>query len=81
VIGLLVIKNSEFSVVYDQGVLRPEVELGLPDQTRLLVSIRRVTPTPADESEGRRIIDEIRTRGLIRLDSWRPQRDELHERR
>ena len=72
--------NGEIGVVFENGVLRPEQDLGFPEHTRLVISIRRVEVTPASEEEGRRLLHDIRDRGLVRLEGWRPTRDEMHER-
>jgi predicted DNA-binding antitoxin AbrB/MazE fold protein len=72
--------TGELAVVYESGVLRPEQPLDLPDHTRVVIAIRRIETSPESEAEGRRLLDEIRHRGDIRLAGWRPTRDELHER-
>ncbi len=72
--------TGELTVVYESGTLRPEQPLDLPDHTRLLIAIRRVETSPEAEQEGRQLLTEIRRKGGIRLGSWHPTRDELHER-
>lgn len=76
----MVSMHHEIAVIFDQGVLRPETVLNLPDQTRLVVSIRRIETTPQAEAEARQRLHAIRESGRIRLGGWRPRRDELHER-
>ncbi len=71
--------SPELAVVYEGGVLRPESDLDLPDQTRLVIAIRRVETTPESEARGRQLLHDIRNGGGIRLGSWRPTREELHE--
>ncbi|MCH7720122.1 MAG: antitoxin family protein [Planctomycetes bacterium] len=72
--------NGEIGVVFENGVLRPEEDLALPEHTRLVMAIRRVKVSPASEEEGRRLLHDIRDRGLVRLGGWHPTRDEMHER-
>lgn len=72
--------DAEFSVIYESGILRPEKDLQLPDRTRLVIAIRRIETTPESEAAGRRLLHEIRAAGHVRLESWRPTRDEMHER-
>ncbi len=73
------INNADIDVTYEDGVLRPDQALELPDWTRLRISIRRIEPTPEAEARARRKLNEIRDSGAIRLGGWRPRRDELHE--
>lgn len=72
--------SHEFAVVVDHGVLRPESQINLPDNTRLVVTIRRIDTTPQAEADGREALRRIRERGEIRLGGWHPRREELHER-
>lgn len=72
--------GRELALVFENGVLRPETQLSLPEHTRLVVTIRRVDVTPESEAEGRRELAEILERCELRLNGWHPTRDELHER-
>lgn len=72
--------DGELAVVYEHGVLQPENELPFPEHTRLVIAIRRVETSPKSEDIGRQMLQDIRHRGVIRLESWRPRRDEMHER-
>lgn len=72
--------GTELSVIVDNGVLRPEGKMDLPEHTRLVIVIRRVETTPEGEAAGRAALHEIRQRGSILLGGWRPTREELHER-
>jgi predicted DNA-binding antitoxin AbrB/MazE fold protein len=74
------VSNGELTVVYESGVLRPEHDLDLPEQTRLVIAIRRVETTPEDEAKAKTLLHEIRRKGEVRLGSWRPTREEMHER-
>lgn len=71
---------GDIGVVFENGVLRPEQNLDLPEHTRLLISIRRVQVTPSSQENGRRLFHQIREQGLVRLNGWRPTRDDMHER-
>ena len=72
--------DGELAVTYENGALRPDHNLGLPEGTRLVIAIRRVEVTPESERRGRAVIHDLRDRGHIRLAGWRATRDELHER-
>jgi len=72
--------HGEIAVVVDHGLLRPETALNLPEQTRLVLALRRIETTPEAELEGRRRLHAIRESGDVKLGGWRPRRDELHER-
>lgn len=78
--GITMPINGEIGVVFENGVLKPQQDLGLPEHTHLVIAIRRVEVTPASEQEGRRLLHEFRDRELVRLCGWRPTRDEMHER-
>ncbi len=71
---------SEIAAVYENGVLRPEADLGLPEHTRLVLAIKRISPDPEAQERAKRMLHEIRERGLFRTDGKRLTRDELHER-
>lgn len=70
----------EFGVIVENGLLRPETPLAFPDKTRLVVTVHRVQPTAEQREWGRQEMRRIREQGLVRLNGWRPTRDELHER-
>lgn len=72
--------SGEFKVIYENGVLRPETALPIPEHTRLEISIRRIDPSPEDQERAKKLLDRIRREGRIRMDNWRPTREELHER-
>ena len=73
--------DRDITVVYANGVLRPETPLNLPENSRMRIAIRRFEVTPQQEERGRAVMDDLRHRGVIRLGGWRPTREELHERR
>ncbi|RJP37175.1 MAG: DUF104 domain-containing protein [Phycisphaerales bacterium] len=73
--------NGEIGVVLDNGVLRPERQLPLPEHTRLVIAIRRIEVTAQSEAWARAEFRRSREQGGIRLEGWRPTRDEVHERR
>lgn len=73
--------SGEIKVIYENGVLRPDTALPIPEHTRLSISIRRIDPSPEDRKRARELLDRIRREGRIRMDGWRPTREELHERR
>lgn len=72
--------NGDISVVFEDGVLKPESELELPEHSRLVIEIQRVAVTDDSRAEGRRVFHEIREKGLLRSNGWRLKRDELYER-
>ncbi len=78
--GRPVRSGTGLAVVYEHGILRPESNLELPDQTRLTITIGRVETTPEAENHGRLLLHELRQRGTVRLGSWHPRREELQER-
>ena len=71
---------GELTVLYENGVLRPDKPLHFPDQTSLVITIQRVNTTPQAEERGRQRLREIREKYPVRLSGWHPTRDELHER-
>jgi predicted DNA-binding antitoxin AbrB/MazE fold protein len=72
--------GNEMSVIVDQGVLRPETRLDMPDGTRLVIVIRSVETTPEAAAAAREKLHELRRRGTVRLGGWHPTREEMHER-
>ena len=73
--------NGELAVVVEGGMLRPEKKLNFPEHTRLVIAIRRVETTPEAEAASKKLFEEIRKSGKVRLGGWHPTRDEMHERR
>jgi predicted DNA-binding antitoxin AbrB/MazE fold protein len=72
--------RNEITVVVDQGVLRPETRIDMPDGTRLVIMIRSVETTPEADAVAREKLHELRRRGTVRLGGWHPTREEMHER-
>ncbi|MCB9865760.1 MAG: antitoxin family protein [Phycisphaerales bacterium] len=72
--------GGELAVVVEGGLLRPQTKLNFPEHTRLVVAIRRVETTPETETAARKLFADIRQSGMVRLNGWRPSRDEMHER-
>ena len=72
--------NGEIGAVYENGVLRPQCDLGLPERTRLVLAIRRVEVSPESRAEGKRLFHEFRDKGLVRANGRKLTRDEMHER-
>lgn len=75
------IAPGEIGVVFENGVLRPEHELSLPEHARLVIAIRRIEVAPEDEEWARHRLREIREGGLVRSNGLRLTRDQMHERR
>jgi len=71
---------DQIPVVYENGVLRPEQPLAIPDKTRLVVAIHSVSVTPESAAAGLETLRRIQREGLICLNGWHPTRDEMHER-
>lgn len=71
---------SELGMVVENGLLRPDTPLHLPEHTRLRVVIRRIEVTPESALAGLESLRQIRTAGMVRLGGWRPIRDDMHER-
>lgn len=72
---------SDIAAVYENGVLRPDTELGLVEHARVLISIRPIDEPSEAQNSPYTSFHDIRERGEFRLNGWRPTRDELHERR
>lgn len=72
--------QGEITATYENGVLRPDRDPGVPEHTRLRLSIRRVEVTPESSARAKEVFRRIRRSGRIRLDGWHPTRDEIHER-
>lgn len=72
--------QGEITATYENGVLRPDHALSVPEHTRLRLSIRRVEVTPESSARAKEAFKRIRRSGRIRLEGWRPTRDEMHER-
>ena len=73
-------ESAELSVVYEDGVLKPDQRLDLPEHTRLQVLIHRVETTPERAAAARRRMREIAAGGMFRLNGHRLTRDDMHER-
>lgn len=72
--------NGDIAVIFEDGVLKPETELGLPEHARLLIAIRRIEVTKEDEAWARSRLREISEAGLVRSEGLRLTRDQMHER-
>lgn len=72
--------GGELDVVVEGGLLRPQTKLNFPDQTRLVIAILRVETSPEAEAAAKKLFEEIRRSGKVRLGGWHPTRDEMHER-
>ncbi len=58
------VRNAELAVIYEQGVLRPDRDLGLPNQTRLVITIQRVEANPESERMAERDCTRLSRGGL-----------------
>lgn len=76
----MVFDPREFNAVVENGLIRPDQPLNLPDRTRLRVSITTVVPSPEQRDEALRRLREISERGLFNSGGKKFTRDELHER-
>lgn len=72
--------SEELTVLYEDGVLRPDRPLDFPDHTSLVIAIRRVGTTAEAEERGRSRLRHILEKCPVRLGGWHPTRDEMHER-
>ena len=71
------------TVVYANGVFRPEQPVNIPEHSRLRISIHEPAPSTNGAYKGRplgEILNQLRAQGLVRSGGWRPTREELHER-
>lgn len=73
-------REDELVVTFEGGVFRPDSTPAIPEHARLRIAIRGTLPTPESEQRGRERLRAIRESGAIKLNGWRPTRDELHER-
>lgn len=76
----MVYDPREFNAVVEDGMIRPDQPLNLPDRTRLRVTITTVTSDAAQLRKVVRTFREIRELGLVRSGGIKFSRDELHER-
>jgi len=72
--------NGEIGATWENGVLRPESGLGLPEHTKLVLTIRRVEVSSESRAEGRRLFHEFRDKKLVRANGRKMTRDDMHER-
>lgn len=72
--------EQEVPVIFENGVFKPEPRIDLPDHARFMITIRDASVDDAAADAAQQAIEEIRARGLIRLDGWTFDRDELYER-
>ena len=56
---------NELAMVYENGVRWPRSALNLPDQSHLIISIRKFETNPSSKLEGRRLLDKICTADSI----------------
>jgi predicted DNA-binding antitoxin AbrB/MazE fold protein len=76
-------REQEFNFVYEQGVLRPEGRLDLPEGARGIASIRESAGEPSGAVR-RRALEAIRRigeSGVFNSGGRKMTRDEMHERR
>ena len=73
--------HGEFQATYQNGVLRPGSDLGLPEGAKVTLALRDQQPTPESRKQAWDLIDRIRREGLIRLRGNRWTRDDLYDRR
>ncbi len=71
---------TELAAIFENGVLRPESELDLPEHSRVIIRIRRIDVSADDERAGRELFGKLVERHGIELNGWKPSREELHER-
>ncbi len=75
----MVYDPREFNAIVEDGVIRPDEPLNLPNRTRLRVTIN-VAADAAKAPKPVRTFREIRELGLLQSDGLKFSRDELHER-
>jgi len=73
-------EHEEFRVVYENGVLRPESPLRLPEHARFVASLRPVDRTTESPSAFARRLSELRGKAELRTGGWRFDRDQLYDR-
>lgn len=72
--------TGDISVTYENGVLRPDEQLNLPEGTRLRASIHGVAPDPKAAAAAMEAIRRISDSGVFRSGGRRFTRDQMHER-
>ena len=61
--------RDDIEAVYENGVLRPDRPLALPERSRVRLHVEDVAPAAAPEAKAAllRLVDEIRARGSVRV--------------
>jgi predicted DNA-binding antitoxin AbrB/MazE fold protein len=75
-------REQEFHFVYEDGVLRPEERLDLPEGSRGIASIREAVP-PVNSSARKRALEAIHRigeSGVFNSGGKKLTRDQMHER-
>ena len=76
----MVFDPREFNAVIENGVIRPDEPLNLPEHTRLRVTVEAVATGAEKKQKTVRSLREIRELGLVNSGGVKFSRDELHER-
>lgn len=77
---VVVYDPREFNAIVENGLIRPDEPLNLPDRTRVRIAITTALPTTAEREEALQKLLEISELGLFRSGGHRFTRIELHER-
>lgn len=72
--------TENIPVVFERGVFRPESPIELPDRSRFLMTLRELPFDESDAQAARRELADLRSRGVVRLNGWTFDRDDLYER-
>jgi predicted DNA-binding antitoxin AbrB/MazE fold protein len=73
-------QNREVSVVYENGVFRPETQLNLPEHGRYRAVLTPISSTKSCSSAFVGKLRELRARAGVHTSGWRFDRDRLYDR-
>lgn len=72
--------NGHIGAVFEDGVLKLDVDPGVPEHTRVVIAIQRFEAPRESQARAQQEFHQLRELGGIQLDGWRPTRDDMHER-
>lgn len=77
-------REQDIHFVYQDGVLKPEEPVDLPDGARGVAHIRQTSPDPSARADNRRALEAIKriaSSGAFNSGGLRLTREQMHERR
>ena len=72
--------REDIEAVYEGGVFKPDRDPGMPEHTRVRLSVRPAKVDPAAREHFFKVLEEVQRNKWVRTAGWRFDREKLYDR-